>query len=251
MAQPRAILFDLDGTLVQTRESSWVLFEQVNRKYQLGIDTREAYFDLFRENMFVALPRIIGDEARSAAVLEDFLDLLRRDYQPLMVPGMADVVRRLAPDCVLGIVSSNATSAIARILYEAGLADCIAHVFGGDVMPDKRGAIRAVLGDASYATLRQCQPIYREEAPVGLKPDEVVLVTDTVGDIHQARECGVGTIAVSWGLHGREDLMAAGADFLASWPLEILAYLRPGAADVRASASDILEEGHGDVAMRR
>lgn len=225
MTHLRAVLFDLDGTLVQARESTWRLFERTNQAFGLGIDSRDAYFDLFRDNMFEALPQLFGTE-RADAVIAHFLDLMRREYDPLPVPGMMDVVRTLAGDCVLGIVSSNAVSAIRRIVDNAGIAPCIAHVFGGDVVPDKRVAIRHFLSEPSYATLRRASPVYEEVEPVPLRPHEVALVTDTVGDIRQARECGVRTIGVAWGLHAPDRLVEAGADFIAHWPMEIVSFVR-------------------------
>lgn len=226
MAHLRAILFDLDGTLVQARESTWKLFERTNREFSLGIDTQEEYFDLFRENMFEALPKVCGDEGKAHAAIQHFLELMRHEYAPPFVPGMVDVVRALSNECVLGIVSSNALSAISRILVDAGIDNCIAHVFAGDVIPDKRVAIRQFLSDPSYATLRRGSLMYDEIQPVPLVPDEVAIVTDTVGDVQQARDCGIHAIGVAWGLHEPERLMEAGAEFVARWPLEIVSWAR-------------------------
>ena len=224
MSVLRAILFDLDGTLVQSRESTWVVFEQVNRKFNLGIDSRDRYYDLFRENLFQALPRALGDAALADRAMAYFLELLRSEYRPLLVPGMIDVVNRLAQTHVLAIISSNAVSVVARIATEAGIQHHIAHIFGGDVIPDKRDAIRTFLNDSSYATLRDGQPSYREEAAAQLRPDEVAFVTDTVGDLMHAKECGVRTVAVTWGLHSEEALAQYRPDLIAHWPLEIVAF---------------------------
>ncbi|EWS54789.1 MULTISPECIES: hypothetical protein [unclassified Methylibium] len=49
---PRAILFYMDGTLVDTRAASWELFAETNREFALGIDTREAFFKIFEGNFF-------------------------------------------------------------------------------------------------------------------------------------------------------------------------------------------------------
>jgi phosphoglycolate phosphatase len=238
----RAILFDFDGTLVQTRETSWLLFERTNRKFALGIDDREQYFDLFRDNMLEALPRVCGDRARGQAALEHFLELLRTEYRPPLVPGMLDVVRALSPHCVLVIISTNALSAIRRIVDEAGMANCIAHVFAGDVVPDKRVAIRQFLTDPSYATLRSCSDAYKEQEPVAFRPDEVAFVTDTVGDVRQALECGIRAIGVGWGLHAPQALLDVGAERVAHWPQEIVSWARPPqAADTTFQLVDVLD----------
>ena len=228
MPAVRALLFDLDGTLVQTRESSWLLFERTNAKFGLGIDTREQYFDLFKENVFEALLGLCPDPEQAQAAVDHFLELLRCEYRPPLVPGMLDVIKTLSPRCVLGIVSSNALTAIRRIVEEAGIGNCIAHVFAGDVVPDKRAAIRQFLADPSYATRRRYSDAYEEGHPQAFGPGEVALVTDTVGDVRQARECGVRVLGVAWGLHTPADLRAAGAEAVAQWPQEIISWAGAG-----------------------
>lgn len=228
----RAILFDLDGTLVQTRESSWLLFERINREFALGIDTREEYFAVFKENMFVSLARLVPDEAKREAAITHFLELLRKEYAPPLVPGIADIVKVLAQHMVLGIVSTNATEAIARVVRNAGLESHFAHIFGGDIEPDKRDAIRKFLSDPSYATRRQGLEAYEEVRPRILAPEEVVFVTDTVGDTMHARECGVRVVGVTWGLHEASALLDAGAEKVVHWPQELLSWL---GASIRAA----------------
>lgn len=215
------------------------MFERTNRMFELGVDTREQYFDMFNENMFEALPKLCPDPARAQAALDHFLSLLRSEYRPPLVPGMLDVVRTLSPHCVLGIVSSNALAAIRRIVDEAGIGNCIAHVFAGDVVPDKRVAVRQFLADPSYAIRRSCSDAYEEEHPVPFGPDEVALVTDTVGDVRHARECGIRAIGVAWGFHSAAALRAAGAEAVAQWPQEIISWAGVGANGI-SDLDDVL-----------
>lgn len=242
----RALLFDLDGTLVQTRESSWVLFERTNREFALGVDTREQYFALFRDNMFVALERLVPERERRDAAVAHFLHLLRTEYAPPLVPGIADVVRTLSRYLVLGIISTNALEAIARVVREAGLESCFAHVFGGDIEPDKREAIRKFLRDPSYATLRTNCEAYEEIRPRRLEPEEVVLVTDTVGDVRHGRECGVRVLGVTWGLHDSASLLAAGAEKIVHWPQELLSWCLPSIRAVHGEDAFKLEVTDAD-----
>lgn len=58
---PRAILFDMDGTLVDTRAASWELFSETNHEFGLGVDTRDAFFRIFEGNFFESLARICGE----------------------------------------------------------------------------------------------------------------------------------------------------------------------------------------------
>lgn len=227
----RAVIFDLDGTLVQTRIASWEIFERISTRFELGVDRPEQYFDLFRGNVFESIRALCRDDAHAARAKEAFLTLLREEYTPPLVPGVTDVVRRLAGDCTLAVMSSNAMQVLRRVLVANDLAFCFAHVFGGDVAPDKRAAIGAFLADSGSGFGRRCAADYdeggRRPAP---DPSSTVLVTDTAGDVRDALAAGIRVVGVAWGMHSVEELTAAGAEFVALWPQEIAAHLLGDAA---------------------
>jgi phosphoglycolate phosphatase len=227
----RAVIFDLDGTLVQTRIASWEIFERISKQFDLGIDRPEQYFDLFRGNVFESMRKLCRDDAHAGQAKEAFLQLLRSDYTPPLVPGVTDVVRRLAADCTLAVMSSNAMQVLRRVLVTNDLAFCFAHVFGGDVAPDKRTAIRAFLADSGSGFGRRCAADYDEggqrQSP---DPSSTVLVTDTAGDVRDAIATGIRVVGVAWGMHTVAELTAAGAEFVALWPQEIAAHLLGDAA---------------------
>lgn len=223
----RAILFDLDGTLVQTREASWQLFERTNREFSLGIDDRAAFFDLFHDNFFRALAARCPDREKLQRAKQHFLDLLRTQYTPPLVPGLADVVRTLASRSTLVVLSTNTIATIRRILTEAGISNCFAHVFAGDVEPDKSVSMHRFLDDPAYGLARHCTPAYDESNGNARADGDIVLVTDTVGDVKEARSAGVRAIGVAWGMHSEAELLAAGAETVAVWPQELIAWLAP------------------------
>jgi phosphoglycolate phosphatase len=231
---PLAVLFDFDGTLVQTREASWKIFTRVNEAFKLGVANQQEYFRLLEDNLFQGIRRLCRDEGHSKQVIRHFLAELESHYQPDLVPGMVDVVRTLAASCSLAVVSSNSTATIRRLLTGANIANCFSHVFGGDVEPDKRAVVKRFLADQSYLISRACSPAYREgDQPGRASASDLVLVTDTTGDVKHARECAVRVVGVAWGMHPERDLLAAGAEFVAVWPQELVAHLLPGGADER------------------
>jgi phosphoglycolate phosphatase len=222
----RSILFDFDGTLVQTREASWQLFAETNREFDLKIDSREQFYALFERNLFQSLKAHCADAQRFERVKAHFLDLLRRQYCPDLIPGVVDVIRPLAARYSLAILSTNTMQAIRRVLEKAGVAHCFAHVFSGEVEPDKAACIRRFVADASYGFGRRCSPAYHEDGGLeSIEGDEVVLVTDTVGDVKEAVACNVRAIGVAWGMHSQQQLLQAGAEFVAIWPQELLTHL--------------------------
>lgn len=234
---PQAVIFDLDGTLVQTREASWRVFEKVGAAHDLGIRTPEQFYELFANNFFVSLRALCRDAEHARIVEEDFMRSLGADYAPLMVPGMADVVAALVPHATLAVLSSNSTEVIRRILRQNNLAFCFSHVFGGDVEPDKAKGIRRFLDDAAQGSGRRCQAFYDESAIERAVPARsTAIITDTVGDVEAAVNAGVRAIGVAWGMHTEEQLLAAGAEFVAIWPQEILSHLFAGTSETTGNA---------------
>ena len=244
--RPRAsaVMFDLDGTLVQTRGASWDVFRKVSDEYGLGLTGPQEYFALFRGNLFASLEALCAGHADSEQVKQAFMDRLREEYNPAMVPGMVDVIRRLAGHCTLAVVSSNAMQVLRRVLVANGIAYCFAHVFGGDAVPDKTAAIRSFLADASSQHGRRCEVTY-DETPDAARPDPgtTVLVTDTAGDIRDARDAGIRAVGVAWGMHGSDELTEAGAEFVAIWPQELPGYLLGDAATAPAGACALPAQG--------
>lgn len=231
MSTLRALLFDLDGTLVQTRNSSWQVFQETNSEFGLGITSASEFFALFDGNIFDALEALARERgvADPALVRDHFQRKLRADYLPEVVPGIGQIVRHLASSYTLMIVSSNTMESVRRVLENNGLADCFAHVFSGEVAPSKVHAIGHVLEDPTYACGRQCVPYYDEAAaPHKHAVNEVMLITDTVGDVEEALKAGIRVCGVAWGMHSADRLKAAGAEFVCVWPEELLVYLRDG-----------------------
>lgn len=249
-APVRAVVFDLDGTLVQTRVASWDIFSRISDRFGLGIDDPEQYFALFRGNVFSSIEKLCRDASHATEVKSAFLELLRDEYNPPMVPGMVDVVRRLAGDCTLAVMSSNAMAVLRRVLVTNELAFCFAHVFGGDVAPDKRAAIRAFLADSGSGFGRRCAADYDEAGGRhDPGPASTVLVTDTAGDVRDALDAGIRVVGVAWGMHSVDELTDAGAEFVALWPQEVSAYLLgPDAAQPPAGACLLPTRGADDEA---
>lgn len=223
---PCAVIFDLDGTIVQTRIASWEIFREVSKQFQLGIDQPEEYFALLQENLFEALRRISPDGETANAVKEEFYRRLAFDYQPQLIPGIAGVIRSLADHCPVSVVSSNSMAVLRRVLTDHDVAFCFSHVFGGDVVENKSEAITRFLHDRTSGYGRQCQGAYAEEKkPLTIDPASTVFVGDTTGDMAEARRAGIRSVGVSWGMHSPDELIDAGAEFVAMWPQELLSHL--------------------------
>src|SRR6185369_6110369 len=99
-----------------------------------------------------------------------------------------NTILSLAPENRLAIVSSTNGSFIQDFLAKEGLLQYFSDILGSDVHISKTLKIRMIL------------------EKYNIMPVDAVFITDTLGDIKEANECGVRSIAVTWGLHDRSVL---------------------------------------------
>ncbi len=121
---------------------------------------------------------------------------------------LKDVVRELSASFSLAIVSSTPSPAIAEILEKEGLRECFTEILGADVHTSKVIKIQSLLDSYHCA------------------PEKTVLITDTTGDIGEARAAGVASIAVSWGFHGKDKLQKANPYAVVDTVPELLGSIR-------------------------
>ena len=73
---------------------------------------------------------------------------------------------------------------------QEALADCFSEILGSDVHASKVVKIRSLLERYSFS------------------PEDVVFITDTIGDIREGNACAVKSIGVTWGTHDMETLQS-------------------------------------------
>lgn len=188
----RVILFDLDGTLLDTLQD---LGDAVNHALSLrGFPTHptEAFRwkvgHGIRNLVTVSLPEEHrSDEPLIDACLSDFrayytahIDRHTRPY-----PGMAELLERLQADGVQLAIASNK--------FQEGTERLVREFFPG--IP-----FIAILGNRPGFPLKPDPEIVGEVLrKAGASPSEAILVGDSSTDMLTARNGGIRSIAVTWG----------------------------------------------------
>ena len=201
----KLFLFDFDGVIADSLE----LYEKTTRRCFELIGkpitrNHEDFLDLFDDNFYDAI------QARGVK-LEEFIRAVQEigptvDFSGVAVfGGIVTILEELAVSNTLIIISSNTNHAVTTILSSHRCDGCFDEIMGADFMVSK------------------VQKILHTMEKYGYSPNSTLYVGDTTGDIQEARQTGVKTVAVTWGWHSRERLAAVNPDYMIDSPEELLA----------------------------
>jgi len=189
-----AILFDLDGTIVDsapgiTASLAYTL-EQLGRPIPAPTELLEwvgpPILDSFRDRL-----GITGAEADAALVIYRTHYLANGALDSALYPGVTNVLRAIRDsDAALSLATSKPESLARRILEVNGLVDCFDYITGAS-----EDEVRSAKADVVAEALRRL-------TDGGFDISAPVLVGDRHYDVLGAAENGVPTIFVEWGYGG-------------------------------------------------
>ncbi len=197
MTKNKVILFDFDGVIVNSCQLSW----EINKEWMSDITYGELQ-DWAEGNVYNTKLREDFDESYFQLYFERYQEKI---VQLIPVEGMDRVIKDLdLQGYKLIIVSSADENSIKDFLKKYDLEKYFTEILGKNFNPSKVEKIK-IVGEK-----------YK------IKPQETLLVTDSVGDVKEAHEAKTKAIGVTWGLHEKERLEKNGADFIAENPNDIL-----------------------------
>lgn len=205
---PKIVIFDLDGTLLNTAADLGGAVEHILRSRGLPGHTEEEYKSFVGHGVRNLVKSALPAELREDSALVDALlaDFKKYYFDNIAVrtvpyPGIDALLHELQARGVKMAVASNK--------FQAGTSKLISLFF-----PDIEFA--AVVGNREGLALKPDPAVVDficEES--GCSKEEVLFVGDSETDILTAKAAGVPCIAVNWGFRSRAENLAAGAAFLA------------------------------------
>lgn len=201
------LLFDLDGTLVDSRaditNSVNLTLSEIGRT-SLPDETVRLFIG---EGVRLLLERAldatqVGEP--SAAEVEMALQVFQRQYrthlfdQTRLYPEVAETLNRLQtwPKALV----TNKPFAFAQPLLDGlGLTEHFQVIFGGDSLPERKPSPLMLLEAA-----RRC----------AVAPEQCLMIGDSWIDMEAGKKAGMQTVGYVGGFRGRAELEKAGADYL-------------------------------------
>ncbi len=213
----RALIFDLDGTLIDSKRD---LIRSVNAMLlEMGRTklTEETISGYIGQGAPVLVGRALGNgasEAERERALKFFLDHYNEHKldSTSAYPGVPEALQHLATFS-MAVLTNKPVRVSMRILEGLGLAKYFRAVYGGNSFetkkPDPLGA----------------RTILRE---FGAAPEEAILIGDSEVDVQTARKAGTLAAAVNYGF-GAHDRTAHPADIYLDRLPDLVPLLRPEA----------------------
>jgi phosphoglycolate phosphatase len=213
----RHVVFDLDGTLVDTKDD---LAEAVNVTLEtLGLPRRDprTLWSYVGQGARRLLEQALAPDHGS--LIEPALDVFMPWYRAHLLdraavyPGIEAALEALGAAGVrLSVLTNKPADMSLAIVRGLGLARAFPRVIGGDSLPvrkpDPGGLLRLV-------------------AATGVPAAATLMVGDSAIDVATGRNAGVSTCGVLWGFNGAA-VRESGADVVVAAPAELVPVSRAG-----------------------
>ena len=203
----RGVLFDLDGTLVDSVPDLTAAVNEVlgqfGRPRLAQTEIRQYVGDGARLLLARALTRRADADAATPEVDHAWPEFMRSYEAHLCVHsrlylGVAETLSHLhAAGVGMGVVTNKPARFIAPLLERLGIRDRFGALVGGDSLPQRKPDPAPVLAALSQLGLRHGAAC--------------VMVGDSINDVRAGRAAGCVVVGVGYGYNHRVDLAQAGA----------------------------------------
>lgn len=211
----KAVLFDLDGTLLNTIDDLAAAGDHTLRALGLPTHSVAEYMGFVGNGIPKLIERMVPQPAdpdtvrRAARIFDEYYQQHKEDATA-PYPGIPELLDTLLHRGLRLAVLSNKkhemTAPIIRHYFGDRFCAVQGLTDGMAAKPDPAGAERLV-------------------AALGLPKNEILYVGDSDTDMQTARNAGLTACGVLWGFRSREVLLAGGAGHLCATPAELCQFI--------------------------
>lgn len=214
----KAIIFDLDGTLLNTLDSIAYYANHTLVKYGFEPIETERYKILTGQgarNLMTGMlrDRNCDDKELLEKMLYDYNKIYDENYLYLTRPydGIVEMLKAVREKGIKTAVISNKPHSTTAQVVEATLGGLLDIVFGNregvPLKPDPTAILEII-------------------DMLGVEKDEILYVGDTGTDMTAGKRAGLYTVGCTWGFRDREELIANDACALIDKPCELLGLIK-------------------------
>lgn len=215
---PGALVFDLDGTLIDSRADIRTAINRTREGLALPPLSLAAVVTMVGEGARTLLERALADRVPppDAAAIDLALATYLRHYDAVCLaetapyPGVPELLAALAPRLPLALLSNKGEALSRKIVEGLGLRRYFGEILGGDSLPSRKPDPAGLLLLAER---------------LGLPAGDLLLVGDTWVDAATAKNAGSPFVLVEWGFPRPPKLGAIDAALRIAHPRELLAAL--------------------------
>jgi len=208
----KAIIFDLDGTLVDTAADLSGAMNYALKKFGRPTHPVEVCKQMIGDGLKMFAKRALGKDSQH--LQDEVIGAMKARYRDkcfefsVLYDGISETISKLRQRQIRLAILTNKDQDDARYIVE--------HFFGANTF-------EYVIGVAGAIGVKPdiCETMKIVEL-MGLGCDDFLLIGDGVQDIRTGAAAGIRTVGASWGFRGREELVKAGAEVIIDRPVEIL-----------------------------
>ncbi len=204
--KPTLLLFDIDGTLVNSEAMILAAQAEAFAAFNLPMPARERALSIVGLSLHEAFTVLVGPEGPVEELAKTYGEAFGRlrDSGAIAEPlfdGAREALRRAAgvEAFHLGIATGKSRRGVSRLVEKHGWQAWFRTIQTADDAPSKPHP--AMIRQACHET--------------GIPPERAIMIGDSSYDMAMARAAGARAIGVAWGFQPREALIAAGAEVIA------------------------------------
>jgi len=212
----KAVLFDLDGTLVNSLKDIADSINKVLQENNLPTHSYEVVNNFIGSGLRVLVTKALPESHRNEENIENYFQAMMSNYREnctnktYAYEGIPELLKELkSKNIKLAILSNKADELTKKI--------------GETLFPNY---FEIVMGLKSELT-KKPNPIAAIEISqdLGYSPEEFLYVGDSGIDMQTAKNAKMHAVGVLWGYRPKEELLAEGAQSVISHPSELMALL--------------------------
>lgn len=210
----KAIIFDLDGTLLDTIEDLADSMNTVLERHGFAIHSIDSYKYFVGDGMLTLVRRAIPLDNPDEETVNSYLNEMREEYgagwakKTKLYDGIAELLDGLAAKNIKLSVLSNKPHKFTEIVVERFLSS-----WRFDVVYGERAGIPKKPNPAGA---------FEIAGILKIRPDQFLYLGDTNVDMKTAVSAGMYAVGASWGFRTVDELIESGAKEIINHPTELL-----------------------------